>query len=616
MTSPVSRLGDCCEKVTAPLRNKMSSNKRGAREAVRKRTFTRWINSHLKRCDPPLQVDDLFSDLQDGWILMALLEELSGCKMLYRFRPSTHHIFTLSNISKVLEFLEDRNVRVSSIDATDISEGRPSATLSLIWNIIVHFQLKVIRETLERQLSGSVSSLVSLSDETDIKTSSFRHKNYRSRTISSLLYCAQSCTEPFGLEVCDFGKSWRDGLAFLALVKSVRTDLVDMRKALISSPRENLTEAFRMAQNLLGISALLEPEDVMMRSPDEQSIITYVAQFLQHLPHNTEINARTLSLNEFHPRGVHSSSSVSCSSLESEGSELSCSGSGPVFISELDREEKSCLWNGQFLQSSREGHCWSYSAKGKYLYLSTEQGDAALWSHHPEEALNTLAELDSEEEDAFKYILELDHPEVGLQKDHLKSSLTPQVLPKISDAFYQEEGDENKTFSSLEMKKHDHREEQDISNICVQNLQKYLEGTFQAPAVESIVSEREKHLDKVCSSPKGGDCHKICSSDSPLGPTEMSLNQDGLTEKDEVKENHIFKRKNLENEDHPVESTLQTNSAADLEEPERTESSETTRDLSGCVLDSENDVLYMVLLLWILVYCIFIMQQSDIWIPF
>lgn len=34
------------------------------------------------QCDPPVAVHDLFTDVQDGRILMALLEQLSGCKMV------------------------------------------------------------------------------------------------------------------------------------------------------------------------------------------------------------------------------------------------------------------------------------------------------------------------------------------------------------------------------------------------------------------------------------------------------------------------------------------------------------------------------------------------------
>lgn len=64
----------------------------------------------------------------------------------------------------------------------------------------------------------------------------------------------------FGVAVQDFGKSWISGLAFLAIIKSIDPSLVDMRKALLRSPRENLEEAFRTAHYSLGIPCLLEPE--------------------------------------------------------------------------------------------------------------------------------------------------------------------------------------------------------------------------------------------------------------------------------------------------------------------------------------------------------------------
>lgn len=58
----------------------------------------------------------------------------------------------------------------------------------------------------------------------------------------------------------DFSKSWISGLAFLAVIKSIDSSLVDMRKALLRSSRENLEDAFRIAHYSLGIPRLLEPE--------------------------------------------------------------------------------------------------------------------------------------------------------------------------------------------------------------------------------------------------------------------------------------------------------------------------------------------------------------------
>lgn len=74
----------------------------------------------------------------------------------------------------------------------------------------------------------------------------------------SRLCGSSSCR--FGVAVQDFGKSWTSGLAFLAVIKSIDPSLVDMRKALLRTPRENLEDAFRTSHYSLGIPRLLEPE--------------------------------------------------------------------------------------------------------------------------------------------------------------------------------------------------------------------------------------------------------------------------------------------------------------------------------------------------------------------
>ena len=62
------------------------------------------------------------------------------------------------------------------------------------------------------------------------------------------------------MAVQDFGKSWTSGLAFLAVIKSIDPTLVDMRRSLLRTAKENLEDAFRTAHYSLGIPRLLEPE--------------------------------------------------------------------------------------------------------------------------------------------------------------------------------------------------------------------------------------------------------------------------------------------------------------------------------------------------------------------
>ncbi|KAB5562606.1 hypothetical protein PHYPO_G00019820 [Pangasianodon hypophthalmus] len=263
------------------------------REVVQKRTFTRWMNLHLEKCNPPLMVNDLFHDIRDGRVLMALLEELSGCRLLHEFKPSAHRIFRLNNIARVLAFLEERNVKLVSIDAADVADGNSSIVLGLIWNIILFFQIKELTGNIRNQFpsSSSLSSIPTSSDSdmsqsstpSDEKKPSIVARDH-GKAIKTLLHWVQRRTRKYGVAVQDFGKSWTSGLAFLAVIKSIDPSLVDMRRALLRSPRENIEEAFRTAHYSLGIPRLLEPEDVTLNRPDEQSIMTYVSQFLEHFP--------------------------------------------------------------------------------------------------------------------------------------------------------------------------------------------------------------------------------------------------------------------------------------------------------------------------------------------
>ncbi|KAI3368043.1 hypothetical protein L3Q82_026855 [Scortum barcoo] len=251
------------------------------REVVQKRTFTRWMNLHLEKCVPPIEVHDLFRDIQDGHILMALLEELSGCKLLHGFKKSSHRIFRLNNIAKVLSFLEERNVKLVSIDAADVADGNPSIILGLIWNIILFFQIKELTGNIRSQFpsTSSLSSIPTSSDSdasysstpSDDRQSACTAMREHSKAIKKLLQWVQKRTRKYGVAVQDFGKSWTSGLAFLAVIKSIDPSLVDMRKALLRTARENLEDAFRIAHFSLGIPRLLEPEEVCQELRGESS---------------------------------------------------------------------------------------------------------------------------------------------------------------------------------------------------------------------------------------------------------------------------------------------------------------------------------------------------------
>lgn len=77
----------------------------------------------------------------------------------------------------------------------------------------------------------------------------------------ALLRWARRSTARYpGVRVTDFTGSWRDGLAFSALIHRNRPDLVDWRNARASQPRERLDRVFNVAEREYGVTRLLDPE--------------------------------------------------------------------------------------------------------------------------------------------------------------------------------------------------------------------------------------------------------------------------------------------------------------------------------------------------------------------
>ncbi|KAL0277318.1 UNVERIFIED_CONTAM: hypothetical protein PYX00_004653 [Menopon gallinae] len=136
------------------------------RDAIQKKTFTKWVNKHLKKhwkymknytclhvcvtnpqfgpcCSPTAgrHVNDLFEDLQDGHNLISLLEVLSQ-ENLPRERGSLR-FHMLHNVQTCLDFLRYKKIKLVNIRAEDIVDGNPKLTLGLIWTIILHFQVSV-----------------------------------------------------------------------------------------------------------------------------------------------------------------------------------------------------------------------------------------------------------------------------------------------------------------------------------------------------------------------------------------------------------------------------------------------------------------------------------------
>ncbi|XP_042247180.1 nesprin-2-like [Thunnus maccoyii] len=261
-------------------------------EQIQKRTFTNWINAQLSKRTPPSFVSDLFSDLRDGSRLLDLLEVMSSQRLK---RQRGRGVFQQrANIETALNFLKKKSVRLVNINIPDIIDGKPSIILGLVWTIILHCHIEELASTLSfSSRHSSLDSLASLDSwsGSPIPASpvppgqtSPLHRRFRISAKKALLMWVRDQCQKVGcfVSVKDFKSSWRSGEAFLAILCSLRPQLVDLSLVQSRSNLENLEEAFHLAERKLHIARLLEPQDVDVDDPDEKSIMTYVAQFLQY----------------------------------------------------------------------------------------------------------------------------------------------------------------------------------------------------------------------------------------------------------------------------------------------------------------------------------------------
>ena len=94
------------------------------------------------------------------------------------------------------------------------------------------------------------------------------------------IWCRRVTDSYENVNIIDMDSSWRDGLAFCALIHHFRPQLIQFSSLSGEDVLGNNALAYRVAEEELGIPSLLDPEDMLDTDvPDKFSIITYVSQF-------------------------------------------------------------------------------------------------------------------------------------------------------------------------------------------------------------------------------------------------------------------------------------------------------------------------------------------------
>ena len=210
------------------------------------------MNVHIK--DKKAKAANIFEDLADGTRLLKVLESLSGAKLPKSHTKSNLRLrhFQLENVGKSLDFIRSYKVKVVC-GPDNVVDGNSTMILGLIWTMILRFQVQGVK------LEGDA-------------------KNAK----DALLYWCKKVTKSYDdVNIKDFTKSWKDGLAFNAIIHHFRPDLIAYETLNPSKPVATMTNAFTVAEDVLGIPGLLEPRDVI-RCQDEKTVIMYMVQYYEY----------------------------------------------------------------------------------------------------------------------------------------------------------------------------------------------------------------------------------------------------------------------------------------------------------------------------------------------
>ncbi|XP_034832741.1 alpha-actinin, sarcomeric isoform X2 [Maniola hyperantus] len=216
-------------------------------EKQQKKTFTAWCNSHLRKAGTG--IDNIDEDFRNGLKLMLLLEVISG-ETLPKPDRGKMRFHKIANVNKALDFIASKGVKLVSIGAEEIVDGNLKMTLGMIWTIILRFAIQ------------------------DISVEEMTAKE------GLLLWCQRKTAPYKNVNVQNFHLSFKDGLAFCALIHRHRPDLIDYSKLSKDNPLENLNTAFDVAEKYLDIPRMLDPDDLQNTAmPDERAVMTYVSSY-------------------------------------------------------------------------------------------------------------------------------------------------------------------------------------------------------------------------------------------------------------------------------------------------------------------------------------------------
>eukprot|EP00042_Codosiga_hollandica_P034229 m.238495 g.238495 ORF g.238495 m.238495 type:complete len:638 (-) comp54356_c0_seq2:167-2080(-) len=237
-------------------------------KTIQARTFTNWVNVALA----PNTIPDLQTGFADGTNLVLLVQALSGSSVGKYEKAPRRPIQFSQNIDIALQFLQrHEKIKLVNISALDISEGKATLILGLVWTMIVHYDMRGHRHSVVQSAPDAPT------EQPAAPTSSLSAKQ-------ELLNWCNSCL-PEDVVVQNFSKDWTDGRALEELILYLAPTALPADRS--SRPVELTRSCMNAANDTMAVPMLLTPEDFVSSQCDEMSRMAYVAGFRNYgLLHN------------------------------------------------------------------------------------------------------------------------------------------------------------------------------------------------------------------------------------------------------------------------------------------------------------------------------------------
>jgi len=117
-------------------------------ETLEEKTYRNWINSMPGN---KVFVKDLYADLRNGLVLLALFDEIKpGCvewsKVYKEFDPKKKLFQMQSNCNMVVKCAKDLNLSVVNLGGEDLRLGEKKLTLGLVFQMMKAYTLKLLMQ--------------------------------------------------------------------------------------------------------------------------------------------------------------------------------------------------------------------------------------------------------------------------------------------------------------------------------------------------------------------------------------------------------------------------------------------------------------------------------------